>query len=143
MTFENYSVQYNNFSNSALYSQISPRIVRENRNSIKKNDPNRNSNGQMVVSSLGKIVSLNQKFISLWNLPEHLIDERSEKQVMKFIAEQLSNPENFLVNLQNHQKYKVLEMKKIVQLKDGRILSHIMKPQWSNTMVVGRIYLSS
>ncbi len=141
MTFVNYAVQHREpvseftqfepiFFTKSSYSRIS-RI---------RDDNKRLSVGQMVVNNEGKIVSLNQKFILIWKLPECVVTARCERQVFQFIAEQLENPQSFLINITNFREQMKPEIKELVKLKDGRTFSHKMKPQWLEKKVVGRIY---
>jgi hypothetical protein len=141
MTFENYSVQYRKLvSDSTQYSTISLPKLNFSKTSITRKDNKRLPVGQMVVNNDRKIVSLNQKFISMWKLPQHVIQTCEERQVFKFITEQLSNPQSFLVNRRNVNEQRSLEIRELVKLKDGRTIVHLMKPQWLEKIVVGRIW---
>jgi hypothetical protein len=141
MTFENYSVQYRElFSDSTQYSTISLPKLNFSKISITRKDNKRLPVGQMVVNNDRKIVSLNQKFISIWKLPQHVVQTGEERQVFQFITEQLSNPQSFLVNRRNVNEQRSLEIRELVKLKDGRTFVHLMKPQWLEKTVVGKIH---
>jgi PAS domain-containing protein len=94
----------------------------------------------MVVNNEGKIFSLNQRFISIWKLPQHVVEARCEWQLFQFIAEELENPQSFLIDIRNVRSQRSLEIQELVELKDGRFFSHISIPQWFEKTVVGRIY---
>ena len=128
------------FEDSTQFSPILLSKLNYSTISITRKDNKRLPVGQMVVNNQGKIVSLNQKFISIWKLPEYIVTARCERQVFWFIAEQLSEPHNFLVNIKNIKEQRSLETQGIVKLKDGRSFSHLIKPQWLEKTVVGRIY---
>ena len=141
MTFENYTVQYKELRTDS--TQCSPILLPSSSYSgISKTreDNKRLSIGQMVVNNEGKIASLNQKFVSMWKLTECVVTARCERQIWRFIAEQLSNPYDFLVNIRNIKEQRSLFIQDLVELQDGRCFSHIMKPQWSEKIVIGRIY---
>lgn len=141
MTLENYSVQYRElFDDSTQYSTISLPNLSFSKISITRKDHKRLPVGQMVANNDQKIVSLNQKFISIWKLPQHVVQTGEERQVFQFIAEQLSNPQSFLVNRRNVNEQRSLEIRELVKLKDGRTIVHLMKPQWLEKTVVGRIW---
>jgi hypothetical protein len=141
MTWENYSVQYRElFSDSTQYSTISLPNLSFSKISITRKDNKRLPVGQMVVDNQGKIGSLNPKFISIWKLPQHVVQTGEERQVFQFIAEQLSNPQSFLIDTRNVHEHRSLEIQDLVKLKDGRFFSHISIPQWLEKTVVGRIY---
>ena len=132
MTFVNYAVQHRDFiSEFTQYSRI---------NRIKE-DNKRLSVGQMVVNNQGTIVSLNRRFISIWELPQSVVTARCERQVFRFIAKQLSKPHDFLFDIRNDREQRLLEIQEIVKLKDGRCFSHKMKLQWLEKILVGRVHL--
>jgi hypothetical protein len=138
MTFENYSVQYRElFSDSTQYSTISlPNLSFSKRT---RKDNKRLPVGHMLVNNDRKIVSLNQRFISIWKLPQHVVTARCERQVFQFIAEHLENPQSFLIG-SNAQRQMELEVREQLKLRDGRSFLYLMKPQWLGKIVVGRIY---
>jgi PAS domain-containing protein len=141
MTFENYSVQYRELvSDSTQYSTISLPKLNFSNISITRKDNKRLPVGQMVVNNDRKIVSLNQKFISIWKLPQHVVQTGGERQVFQFIIEQLENPQSFLIDTRNVHEQRSLEIQDLVKLKDGRFFSHISFPQWLEKTVVGRVY---
>lgn len=159
MIFENYAVQYREW-------QVLPNLIRERHatgiprfigdstqfepiwrtnfsySSISRTRKNNKhlSVGQMVVNNEGQIVSLNQKFISIWKLTQPIVTARCERQVIQFIAEQLENPPHFLFDIRNVREQRLLEIQELIKLKDGRTFSYIMKPQWLEREIVGRIY---
>jgi hypothetical protein len=141
MTFENYSVQYRElFSDSTQYSTISLSKLSSSKISRTRKDNKRLPVGQMVVNNDRKIVSLNQKFISLWKLPQHVVQTGEERQVFQFIVEQLENPQSLLIDTRNVNEHRSLEIQDLVKLKDGRFFLHISFPQWLEKTVVGRVY---
>lgn len=55
--------------------------------------------GILVVDQLGTLVSFNQKFIELWQLPTSLLALPNYAQVLAFMVEQLTEPEALLASL--------------------------------------------
>lgn len=141
MTFVNYAVQHKELLSKLTQSELIL-FTESSYSKINriKNDNKRLSVGQMVVNNQGTIVSLNQRFILMWNLTECMITARCERQILRFIAEQLSDPYNFLVNIKNIHSQRSLEIQEIIKLKDGRSFSHKMKSQRLEKTVVGRVY---
>ena len=141
MTFENYTVQYKELLTDS--TQCSPILLPEfnqSRTSKAREDNKRSPSGQVLFNNQGKITSLNREFILMWNLTETLVIAGCERQLFRFIAEQLSNPYDFLVNIRNIKEQRSPEIQNLVESKDGRCFSHIMKPQWLEKIVVGRIH---
>ncbi|MDJ0597020.1 MAG: hypothetical protein QNJ72_44850 [Pleurocapsa sp. MO_226.B13] len=94
----------------------------------------------MVVNNQGKIVSLNRKFISIWKLPQDLVKKRCQWQVFQFIAEQLNNPQSFLIDIKNVHGQIGLKIKDQVLLRDGRSLLYLTECQYLEEKIVGRIW---
>lgn len=141
MTLENYSVQYRELvSDSTQYSTISLPNSSFSKISITRKDHKRLPVGQMVVNNDRKIVSLNQKFISIWKLPQHVVQTGEERQVFQFIVEQLENPQSFLIDTRNFHEQRSLEIQDQIKLKNGRACSYLITPQWLEKKVVGRIW---
>ena len=131
MTLKNNTVQ--------LSSIWLPPLSYRGINKIRK-DNKHLSVGKMVVNNQSQVVVLNRKFISMWNLTECVVIAQCERQVSWFIANQLKNPKSFLSDIENIKEQRTLETQRIVKLKDGRSFLHIMKPQWLEETVVGRVY---
>lgn len=141
MAFENYTDQYRELFYD--FTQFSPFLLPElNFNTISriKKDNKPSSVGQTIVNNQGKIVSLNQKFISIWKLPQYVVTARCERQVFQFIVEQLENSRSFSTNVRKIHERRLLEIQDQVKLKDGRTFMYLIKPQWFEKIIVGRIY---
>lgn len=141
MIFENYAVQHREIlSDSTQFEPILLPKLSYNSISKTREDNKRLPSGQMVVNNEGKIVSLNQKLILIWKLPQHVVEARCERQVFQFISEQLKKPQSFLRDVRNVREQMELEIQNLVERKDGITFSHLIKPQWLDKKVVGRIY---
>lgn len=141
MTFVRYAIQHRELSSD--FTQFEPILSYLSSYSLTsriRSDKKRSLAGQMVVNNQGKIVSLNQKFISIWKLPQSVVTARCERQVFQFVAKQLENPHDFLVNIGKIHEQMDLEIQDLVESEDGRYFSHLIKPQWSEKRVIGRIY---
>lgn len=77
---------------------ITPDIVKELENSISLLGATLEStaDGILVVSSEGKIVRFNRKFIDMWNIPDFILESLEDSQALEFVLDQLKNPEAFL-----------------------------------------------
>jgi PAS domain-containing protein len=52
--------------------------------------------GILVVDENGKIISFNMRFISLWDIPSGFIETKSDEIVLKFVADKVAAPDQFL-----------------------------------------------
>ena len=100
------------------------------------------ADGLLVVSRDGRVLGYNQKFLQMWNLPNHLVAPQSDAAVrFQYLADQTIDPEGF--------KARVLELfdekpDAVVfdqlWLKDGRVFERYSQPQRLNDQIVGRVW---
>ncbi len=57
--------------------------------------------GILVVDENGVIISYNQRFVELWNIPSDLIETRSDESILKFVTDQMMNPDAFMHRVQS------------------------------------------
>jgi PAS domain S-box-containing protein len=98
------------------------------------------ADGILVVDNNGKIVSANNRFISLWNLPAWIVESGEDTLVSKFMLGQLKDPVGFVSRInQLHQTPKVHSFD-TVEFKDGRVFERYSQPQILNGESVGRVW---
>ncbi len=84
--------------------------------------------GILVVSPDGKIVSYNDRFLELWQIPADVVAQKSDDRALKFVADQLMNPTEYFERvsyLYAHQLEKSFEE---IKLKDGRVFDRYSAP---------------
>jgi PAS domain-containing protein len=101
---------------------------------------NQNPAGIFVVDSEGRIVSLNRKFIEMWNLPKHVIDLRDDTLTLDHVSKQCKYPHRFIAKVMKLHTYPKIEINETIDLKDGRVLECYSVPQWLEQKNVGRIW---
>ena len=141
MNFIDYAVQHRELLSELTESEpiLFPKSSHSKIERIE--DDNKDSSvGLMTVTNQGKIFSLNKRFISIWKLPKSIVTARCERQAWRFIAEQLSDPDDFLANIRNIKKQGTLEIQQIVKLEKGGSYLHTMESQWSGKTVVARTH---
>jgi diguanylate cyclase (GGDEF)-like protein/PAS domain S-box-containing protein len=95
----------------------------------------------LVTDIRGKIQHFNKKFVDLWQIPEALLELRSNQRVMEFIAEQLHDSKSF--SLKKTLELYVrpyLESYETLKLRDGRILEWYSSPQRLDDIVIGWVW---
>ncbi len=82
----------------------------------------------LIVDGDDKINSYNTRFIELFGIPAELALQKDDKSVLKFVAEQVVNPEEFVARIKylyaNRAKKSIDE----VYLKDGTIIDRYSAP---------------
>lgn len=142
MTFENDAFQHRDFQTGETQcSPISSTRSSGNTTSEIRDDNEPSSVGLVSIDNRRKIGSINKEFFLMWNLTESVVTPWCWQQVLRFIIEQLENPQSLLIDIRNIKEQKTLETQGTVQLRDGRSFSYSSEPQWSKGRVVGRIYI--
>jgi diguanylate cyclase (GGDEF)-like protein len=98
------------------------------------------ADGILVVDSAGRMVRLNQKFIEMWRIPDHIVESRDDGLAIDYVLQQLSAPEQFLKKLADLYADPTTESYDVLEFKDGRVFERYSKPQRSGAEVVGRVW---
>lgn len=86
------------------------------------------SDGILVVSREGKILSFNQRFIELWEIPEAVIAAKSDAKALRSIEAKLINPNEFLDRVSYLYAHPNEESRDEILLKDGRTFERYSAP---------------
>ncbi len=98
------------------------------------------ADGILVVNNKGKITNFNNKFTELWHIPESVISNRNDEELLAFVQDQLTNPEAFfnkvksLYNNEGDNSFDVLDFK------DGRTFERYSQAQIFKGKSVGRVW---
>lgn len=78
--------------------------------------------GVLLVDAKGKIISFNQRFIEVWNMPQQIVDLKDDEAALSFAMRQLVNPAQFIEKVrylyENPKETSFDELK----FKDGKIV---------------------
>lgn len=81
-----------------------------------------NVDGVLLVDVTGKILSFNQRFIEIWNMPESIVYSQNDEAALSFAMEQLVDPQQFIDKVKylydNPTQTSIDEL----EFKDGRII---------------------
>ncbi|BAY77993.1 PAS/PAC sensor signal transduction histidine kinase [Nostoc linckia NIES-25] len=96
--------------------------------------------GIVVVNFEGDILSLNQKFIDMWQIPESLVLSKKCPQSKTFFENQLKDPQAFNRLIWEVSSQSDFESYDILELKDGRVFAHYSKPHLLEGKIIGRVW---
>jgi PAS domain S-box-containing protein len=96
--------------------------------------------GILVVDRTGIINDLNRRFIKLWKIPEPLIADRDDKDLLSYIIVQVVQPEAFLKKVDYYYSHPELSGTDIVELKNGNKFERYTQPQRIDGQIVGRVW---
>lgn len=98
------------------------------------------ADGLLVIDRQGKVTSVNQRFLHLWNIPQALADSRDDEALFSFVVDQLQAPEAFVRKVRELYAHPDQESFDVLECKDGRVFERYARPQILDDEVVGRVW---
>lgn len=82
----------------------------------------------LVVDESETIITYNKRFLDLWGIPEELARQGDDRPVLKFVVEQVADPEEFLARIKYLYEHKNKTSIEEIYLKDGSIIDRYSAP---------------
>jgi PAS domain S-box-containing protein len=98
------------------------------------------ADGILVVDRKGKIVNFNRKFVEIWSIPESILASRDDKRALRFVTDQLRDPDSFLSKVKELYSSPEAESYDLLEFRDGRMLERYSQPQRIDGISVGRVW---
>ncbi len=98
------------------------------------------TDGILVVNRQGLIVSANQKFRELWQIPEGITASRDAEQALNCVLDQLLDPDGFLQEVKALYDQPAAKSFDVLHFKDGRVFERYSIPQYLDWEIVGRVW---
>jgi len=98
------------------------------------------TDGILVVSNVGLVVTYNQRFVDLWRIPDDIVDTQNDKAMLEFVVQQLSDPAQFIAKVEELYANPEQSSYDILNFKDGRVFERHSHPQRLDEEVVGRVW---
>jgi len=98
------------------------------------------ADGILIVGRDGRIARWNQKFVDLWQVPQHLLDTTVKDPVLAYVTSLMAQPETFLarvIELNEHPEESSFDT---LYLVDGRIIERYSQPQRMGDEIIGRFW---
>ncbi|MGH7999978.1 MAG: ATP-binding protein, partial [Brasilonema sp.] len=96
--------------------------------------------GVIAINYKGHIVSFNQKFVQMWQIPESIMKSRNHNQCLTFYKNQLKDPEIFCRRIQELDSQADVESYDTLELKDGRIFEQYCQPLELDEQIIGTVW---
>lgn len=96
--------------------------------------------GIIAVSFEGEVLSYNQKFSQMWQLPGSMILSKDSQDCQNFFANKLKNPESFRSSVWEISRESAEETFDILELKDSRTFLQESKPLLQGEKIIGRVW---
>ena len=101
---------------------------------------NSTADGVIVVDNAGRIVSFNERFASLWRMPQSILESGNDDAALAHAVRQLKEPDAFLAKVRDLYTKPEAESFDVMEFKDGRVFERYSCPQRLNGQPVGRVW---
>jgi diguanylate cyclase (GGDEF)-like protein/PAS domain S-box-containing protein len=98
------------------------------------------ADGILVVNRDGKMITYNQKFRKMWNIPDEIMTSKDDQKAIQWVLQQLSDPDSFVQKLMELYANPESDVFDEIEFKDGRIFERFSIPQISGKEIVGRVF---
>ena len=97
------------------------------------------ADGILVVDPRGRIERFNQRFAAMWRIPPALLASGDNDEALRFVLDQLQDPESFLARVQALSERPEEQAFDTLLFRDGRVFERYALPQQLAGSVVGRV----
>jgi diguanylate cyclase (GGDEF)-like protein/PAS domain S-box-containing protein len=87
------------------------------------------ADGILVVDRSGRMVSFNQRFKEMWQIPQEVLDRGDDDSALAFVASQLAEPESFVDKVDELYQRPAAESHDMLHFRDGRVMERYSRPQ--------------
>jgi PAS domain S-box-containing protein len=94
----------------------------------------------LVVDRQGHVVSYNQRFMTLWQVPKDLMERGDDDELLASALDQLEAPEQFLARVRGLYSRPLEESVDVLVFKDGRVIMRNSRPQLLDGEPIGRVW---
>jgi GAF domain-containing protein/anti-sigma regulatory factor (Ser/Thr protein kinase) len=84
--------------------------------------------GILVVSKEGRMISFNRRFVEMWDIPEEVVQSRSDDAAVESVQDKLAHPEEFRARIAYLYEHPEEDSSDEIRLKDGRIFDRYSGP---------------
>jgi PAS domain S-box-containing protein len=97
--------------------------------------------GILVVSTEGRMISFNRRFVEMWEIPSKVVESRSDDAALQSVLDKLADPGAFLARVRHLYDHPDEESRDEIALKDGRTFDRYSAPVRSRDGVLyGRVW---
>lgn len=101
---------------------------------------NSTTDGILVVGLNGQIVTYNEAFKKIFNLPEILLETGNDRTLLAEAIKMLKDPEEFLLKVEDLYIHPEQESYDTLEFNNGRLIERYSRPQWIDGQPVGRVW---
>src|SRR5262249_50970018 len=86
------------------------------------------ADGLLVVDINGGVTAYNQRFLSMWRIPQNLARQCNDHTLLAYVYDQLDDPEQFLSGTRELYQQPERESFDVLHFKDGRVFERYSRP---------------
>jgi diguanylate cyclase (GGDEF)-like protein/PAS domain S-box-containing protein len=98
------------------------------------------ADGILVVDNHGKVILFNNKFLSLWRIPESIAAKQDDKLLLEHVLSQLRDPGGFIEQVKQLYSQPDAESFDVLEFIDGRVFERFSQPQRLGNDIAGRVW---
>src|SRR6185295_959344 len=98
------------------------------------------ADGILVADLAGRMRAFNQRFATLWGLPEDLLKEKNDDAVQLWMRRSVVDGSAYATRLMAIHNAPLLQSSDVIRLIDGRVLERVSLPQFSRGRAIGRVF---
>jgi diguanylate cyclase (GGDEF)-like protein/PAS domain S-box-containing protein len=95
--------------------------------------------GILVTDLSGRIRNFNQRFASLWQIPDELLCRRDDDEVLEWMHRSVIDPSAYMRRLAAIEDATMLEARDQIELRSGKVLERVTVPQCMHGQPIGRV----
>ncbi len=84
--------------------------------------------GILVVSGKKRILSFNKCFVEMWEIPEEVLETRSDETALRSVEDKVASPQDFLARVAYLYDHPNEESREDIRLRDGRTFERYSAP---------------
>ena len=97
--------------------------------------------GILVVDEHWRMISYNKRFVSMWDIPHHILKMRDDRKSIEAVLGKLKNPKNFINRIEELMKSHEEFSRDELELKDGRFFDRYSAPIYDKkNNIRGRVW---
>ena len=96
--------------------------------------------GILVTDTVGRIRNFNQRFATLWEVPDSLLAQRDDDAILSWMLRRVTEPAEYMRRLAAIDGVPQMQASDTLTLVGGRVLERVTLPQCSRGQTIGRVY---
>lgn len=98
------------------------------------------ADGVMVVSTDGRVLTYNDRFVEIWSILRQVLLTRDETQVLAALVQRLEEPARFVQHVEDMAMNSLARAQDVWRLVGGRTVEHDTRPVTVRDQLVGRLW---